>query len=79
MGIYVQIQKKSSANGVSNYMFSNEFGSGEFSINEKTGALDYYKKMPNDPRKLFFSRAAYKIVKSWEKNGKLPDSEVWSS
>lgn len=79
MGFFVQIQKKSSQDGKSNYVFYNEQGSGEFSINESNGKIDYYQKMPNDSRNMIFSRAAVKVLKYWEVNGKLPDREVWAS
>lgn len=79
MGFYVQIQRKSSDGVKSNYMFSNEKGYGEFSINEQSGKIDYYKKMPNDSKNIYFSRAAYKVVKTWQSSGSLPDKEVWAS
>ncbi|SXE54258.1 hypothetical protein [Klebsiella variicola] len=79
MGFYVQIQKKSSQNGKSKYVFYNEKGSGEFSINESDGKIDYYQKMPNDSSNMAFSRAAVKVLKYWKTNGKLPDREVWAS
>ncbi|WP_341266203.1 hypothetical protein WKC53_08640 [Morganella morganii] len=44
MGIYVQVSKKSSSSGITSYVFSSNFRSGEFSINENTGQIDYYKK-----------------------------------
>ncbi|WP_324761367.1 hypothetical protein VPB88_19155 [Klebsiella pneumoniae] len=79
MGFYVQIQKTSSQDGKSKYVFYNERGRGEFSINESTGKIDYYQKMPNDTSYIAFSRAAIKVLKYWEANGKLPDQEVWAS
>lgn len=79
MGIYVQIQRKSSEGSNTNYIFSNENGSGEFSIDKNNGKIDYYRKMPNDIKNLYFSRAAFKVIKYWEVNGKLPESEVWAS
>ncbi|MBW3118884.1 hypothetical protein GKR56_17205 [Providencia alcalifaciens] len=79
MGIYVQVSKKSSYSGITSYEFSSDLGSGEFSVNESTGAVDYYKKMPEDKKCIYFSRAARKVINSWKENGKLPEYEVWMS
>ncbi|AOP82305.1 hypothetical protein [Enterobacter hormaechei] len=79
MGFYVQIQKKSSDGKTSNYVFFNENGSGEFSVNEQSGKIDYYCKMPNDVKNVYFSRAAFKVIKHWQTSGKLPDAELWAS
>ncbi|HHN8405159.1 TPA: hypothetical protein ACRRXZ_003738 [Morganella morganii] len=79
MGIYVQVSKKSSSSGITSYVFSSNFRSGEFSINENTGQIDYYKKMPDDDKQVYFSRAARKIITTWKQTGILPDNEVWVS
>ncbi|MFZ5271582.1 hypothetical protein [Enterobacter asburiae] len=79
MGIYVQIQKQSSEGNNTNYLFFNENGSGEFSIDNTNGKINYYRKMPNDLKNIYFSRAAFKVIKHWQANGMLPDSEVWAS
>lgn len=60
-------------------MCFNENGSGEFSVNEQSGKIDYYCKMPNDVKNVYFSRAAFKVIKHWQTSGKLPDAEVWAS
>lgn len=79
MGIYVQVSKKSSSSGITSYVFSSNFRSGEFSINENTGQIDYYKKMPDDDKQIYFSRAARKIIATWKQTGILPENEVWVS
>ncbi|EHN8719220.1 MULTISPECIES: hypothetical protein [Enterobacter cloacae complex] len=79
MGIYVQIQRTSSNGKISKYMFSNGIGKGEFSVNESSGKIDYYEKMPNDSKNLHFSRAAYKVIKYWQETGTLPEKETWAS
>lgn len=80
MAILVKVEKINTLNNVVTYSFSNEIGrAGTFSIDRLTGSLQLISSMPNDNRKMYFSRAARKVMTDWKANGFLPEKTYWAS
>lgn len=80
MAILVKVEKINTLDNVVTYSFSSEFGTaGTFSVDRCTGSLQLISSMPNDNRKMYFSRAARKVMSEWKDNGFLPDKTYWAS
>lgn len=80
MAILVKVEKINTLNDVVTYSFSSEIGSsGTFSVDSITGSLHLISSMPNDGRKMYFTRAARKVMTEWKTNGFLPEKTYWAS
>lgn len=80
MAILVKVEMIDRSDVFVTYSYSNEAGSnGTFSVNSSTGALDLISGIPNDYRKMYFNRAARKVMSDWKTSGKLPIKTYWAS
>ncbi|ALB54862.1 hypothetical protein HIK07_12800 [Cronobacter sakazakii] len=80
MAILVRIKKIKSTPTSVTYSFVSEKGSeGKFAVNSQTGDLKLISSMPDDNRKLYFARAARKVMTEWQAKGTLPDQTFWAS
>lgn len=80
MAILVKVERVNTLGNVVTYSFSSEIGrTGTFSIDRVTGSLQLISSMPNDSRKMYFTRAARKVMTDWKTNGYLPDTTCWAS
>ncbi|WP_338570502.1 hypothetical protein VRB37_16545 [Erwinia billingiae] len=80
MAILVKVEKIKTLNDVVTYSFSNEIGKeGTFSIDRLTGSLQLISSLPNDSRKMYFTRAARKVMADWQRDGYLPEHTYWAS
>lgn len=80
MAILVRINKIRTSNGKVTYSFIRENGeAGTFLVDSQTGSLELLSSMPHDSKKLYFARAARKVMTEWKSNGFLPEKTFWAS